>query len=102
MFKKNLNKKNLDAIRTMYGLAQVVNHVLADGAHMDRAAMMVETNLTYTDSLFYCNKQGYGATLAIPNSDDELSYLKSITSGLSKNSFVSISNWSRFFFVDKY
>ena len=36
---KTKTKKNLDAIRTMYGLAQVVNHVLADGAHMDRAAI---------------------------------------------------------------
>ena len=53
---------------------------------------MVKTNLTYTDSLFNCNKLGYGATLAIPNSDDELSYLKSITSGLSKSTYVSISN----------
>ena len=35
---KNKTKKILDAIRTIYGLAQVVNLVLADGAHTDRAA----------------------------------------------------------------
>ena len=52
--------------------------------------MMVKTNLTYTDSLFNCNKLGYGATLAIPNSDEELAYLKNITLGLATSTFVSI------------